>query len=89
MEFKDTLLMPNTEFEMKGNLGTKEPLIQKRWAEIDLYNKVLEKNKDNTPFVLHDGPPYANGNIHIGHAFQKTLKDFVLRSKTMAGCYVP
>src|SRR5690606_21304494 len=89
MEFKDTLLMPNTEFEMKGNLGTKEPLIQKRWAEIDLYNKVLEKNQDNTPFVLHDGPPYANGNIHIGHAFQKTLKDFVLRSKTMAGFYVP
>ncbi|WP_162150578.1 isoleucine--tRNA ligase [Acholeplasma equifetale] len=89
MDFKNTLLMPNTQFEMRANLGQREPLIQKRWEEIDLYKKVLEKNKDNTPFVLHDGPPYANGNIHIGHAFQKTLKDFVLRYKTMAGFYVP
>ena len=89
MEYKDTLLMPKTDFEMRGNLGTKEPLIQKRWETIDLYKKVLEQNKDNTPFILHDGPPYANNNIHIGHAFQKTLKDFVLRYQTMRGRYTP
>ncbi|WP_162164038.1 isoleucine--tRNA ligase [Acholeplasma hippikon] len=89
MDFKDTLLMPKTDFEMRGNLGVREPLIQAKWAEMDLYKKVLEMNKDNEPFVLHDGPPYANNNIHIGHAFQKTLKDFVLRYQTMSGKYVP
>jgi isoleucyl-tRNA synthetase len=55
----------------------------------DLYQKVLEKNKINTPFILHDGPPYANGDIHIGHALNKVLKDFVLRYKTMTNHYVP
>lgn len=89
MNYKDTLLMPKTDFEMRGNLGKREPEIQKHWESIDLYNKVLDKNKDNTPFVLHDGPPYANNNIHIGHAFQKTLKDFVLRYQTMSGRYTP
>ena len=89
MEIKDTLLMPKTNFPMRGNLGVREKEFQKRWEEINLYEKVLEKNKDNTPFILHDGPPYANGNIHIGHALQKTLKDFVLRYKTMSGFYVP
>jgi isoleucyl-tRNA synthetase len=89
MNFKDTLLMPTTDFEMRGNLGVREPLIQKQWADIDLYQKVLEQNKDNQPFILHDGPPYANNNIHIGHAFQKTLKDFVLRYQTMSGRYTP
>lgn len=89
MDYKDTLLMPKTDFEMRGNLGVREPIIQKTWETMDLYNKVLEKNKDNEPFVLHDGPPYANNNIHIGHAFQKTLKDFVLRYQTMSGRYTP
>ncbi|HHW80035.1 MAG TPA: isoleucine--tRNA ligase [Acholeplasmataceae bacterium] len=89
MEIKDTLLMPNTKFPMRGNLGVREKEFQKRWEEIKLYERVLEKNKDNEPFILHDGPPYANGDIHIGHALQKTLKDFVLRYKTMRGYYVP
>ncbi|WP_162146823.1 isoleucine--tRNA ligase [Acholeplasma granularum] len=89
MDYKDTLLMPKTDFEMRGKLGEREPLIQKRWEEIKLYEQVLNKNKDNEPFVLHDGPPYANNNIHIGHAFQKTLKDFVLRYQTMMGKYTP
>src|SRR5690625_100482 len=89
MEIKDTLLMPKTNFPMRGNLGVREIEFQKKWKDMDLYNKVLEKNKDNTPFVLHDGPPYANGDIHIGHALQKTLKDFVLRYKTMSGYFVP
>ncbi|MFA5560553.1 MAG: isoleucine--tRNA ligase [Acholeplasmataceae bacterium] len=89
MDYKDTLLMPKTEFAMRGNLGQRELEFQQKWDEMKLYEKVLLKNKDKTPFILHDGPPYANGNIHIGHAFQKTLKDFVLRYKTMTGHYVP
>ncbi len=88
MDYKDTLLMPKTNFEMRGRLGVREPEIQKRWEDINLYKEVLKKYKDNTHFMLHDGPPYANSNIHIGHAFQKTLKDFVLRYKTMKGFYV-
>jgi isoleucyl-tRNA synthetase len=67
----------------------REPEFQKRWEEINLYEKVLNKNKDQKPFVLHDGPPYANGDIHIGHALNKILKDFVLRYQTMKGHYVP
>ncbi|CCV64446.1 Isoleucyl-tRNA synthetase [Alteracholeplasma palmae J233] len=89
MDFKDTLLMPKTDFPMRGNLGVNEINIQEYWKKIDLYKKVLEQNKDNEPFILHDGPPYANGDIHVGHAFQKTLKDFVLRYQTMKGRYVP
>ena len=89
MDFKDTLLMPKTDFPMRGNLGVNEITIQEKWKKIDLYQKVLKQNKDNQPFILHDGPPYANGDIHIGHAFQKTLKDFVLRYQTMKGRYVP
>jgi len=89
MNYKDTLLMPETKFEMRGNLGKREPDIQAKWKKIDLYNQVLKQNKDNQPYILHDGPPYANNNIHIGHAFQKTLKDFVLRYQTMSGRYTP
>jgi isoleucyl-tRNA synthetase len=87
MDYKDTLLMPKTDFKMRGNLGQNEPLMQKEWDELDLYNKRLLKNEGNTPYVLHDGPPYANGNIHIGHAMNKVLKDFVLRYKSMKGFY--
>ena len=89
MDYKDTLLMPKTDFQMRGNLGTREPEFQKRWNELGLYDKILKKNKDQTPFVLHDGPPYANGDIHIGHAMNKILKDFVLRYQTMTGHYAP
>ncbi len=88
MDYKHTLLMPKTEFKMRGNLGVREVEFQARWKEIDLYNKVLEQNKDSIPFVLHDGPPYANGDIHIGHTMNKVLKDFVLRYQTMSGKYV-
>ncbi len=86
-DYKSTLLMPKTEFPMRGNLGNNEPLMQEVWNDIDLYNKRLEKNKDNTPYVLHDGPPYANGDIHTGHALNKVLKDIVLRYKSMQGFY--
>jgi len=89
MEYKDTLLMPKTEFQMRGNLGVREVEFQQRWKDINLYQKVLELNKDSIPFILHDGPPYANGDIHIGHALNKILKDFVLRYQTMKGRFVP
>ncbi len=89
MDYKDTLLMPKTDFQMRGNLGMREPEFQKRWEDLGLYEKVLKKNKDQKPFILHDGPPYANGDIHIGHALNKILKDFVLRYQTMKGRYTP
>jgi isoleucyl-tRNA synthetase len=89
MDYKDTLSMPKTDFPMRGNLGVREIEFQKAWEDMDLYKKVLEKNKDNKPFILHDGPPYANGDIHIGHALNKVLKDFVLRYQTMKGNFVP
>jgi isoleucyl-tRNA synthetase len=87
--FKDTLLIPKTNFPMRGNLGKKEPVIQSEWDEIDLYQKVLDKNKDKPQFFLHDGPPYANGSIHAGHALNKILKDFIVRYKTMNGFKSP
>lgn len=89
MDYKNTLHMPKTDFEMRGNLVKKEPKIQKRWQDIDLYGKMLEKRKDAQPFVLHDGPPYANGDIHLGHALNKILKDVINRSRYMAGYKVP
>ena len=92
VELKDTLLMPKTKFPMRGNLPNKEPEFLKRWEEMDLYRKVLEKNAGKPSYVLHDGPPYANGNIHNGHAFNKILKDFIVKYKNMNGFvsnYVP
>ena len=88
-DYKNTLLMMNTAFSMKANLPNKEPDIQKKWDEMHLYEKVIAKNTGNTPFVLHDGPPYANGSIHVGHAMNKILKDFIVRYKTMKGFYCP
>ena len=89
MDYKDTLLMPKTSFPMRGGLPNKEPQIQAEWDEKDLFNKILEKNKGKTPFILHDGPPYANGNLHMGHALNKILKDFIVRHKAMTGYYAP
>ena len=91
-DYKETLLMPKTSFEMRGNLNVKEPLIQKKWNELNLFEKLSNKNAGRPQFVLHDGPPYANGNIHMGHFMNKTLKDFVVRYKNMSGFdakYVP
>ncbi|MGL4663158.1 MAG: isoleucine--tRNA ligase, partial [Culicoidibacterales bacterium] len=91
MEYKDTLLMPDTAFEMRGNLPKKEPLFQQKWEEKNYYRKTLKSRKESgkPQFLLYDGPPYANGSLHMGHAINKVLKDFVLRSKTMAGFEVP
>ena len=88
-DFKDTLLMPKTDFPMRGNLGVNELPIQAKWEELNIYEKVVKKNEGKEPFFLHDGPPYANGNIHLGHALNKILKDFIIRYKTMNGFYAP
>ncbi|PLT30245.1 isoleucine--tRNA ligase [Peribacillus deserti] len=89
MEYKDTLLMPKTDFPMRGNLPNREPQIQSQWKETDIYKKVQERTKDRPMFVLHDGPPYANGDIHMGHALNKILKDVIVRYKSMSGFNAP
>ena len=87
--YKHTMNLPQTSFKMKASLPQREPERLKKWEEMDLYAKVLEANKDHEPFILHDGPPYANGPIHIGHAFNKVLKDIIVKYKTMRGYYAP
>ncbi|MCA1028394.1 isoleucine--tRNA ligase [Cytobacillus kochii] len=89
MDYKDTLLMPKTDFPMRGNLPKREPEMQTEWNEQDIYAKVLERTKNQPLFVLHDGPPYANGDLHIGHALNKILKDFINRYKSMSGYHAP
>jgi isoleucyl-tRNA synthetase len=92
MEYKTTLNLPKTDFPMKADLPKREPDILKRWTAEDLYGKIRGRYQGKKKFVLHDGPPYANGNIHIGHALNKILKDIVVRYKTMRGFdspYVP
>ena len=89
MNYKDTLLMPKTDFEMRGNLPKKEPKYVERWQENDMYNKVIQQNEGKDSFVFHDGPPYANGEIHAGHALNKILKDTIVRYKSMQGFYSP
>ena len=88
-DYKDTLLMMNTAFPMRGNLGVTEIPTQKEWEEKQIYQKALAKNAGKRAFHLHDGPPYANGKIHIGHAINKILKDFIIRYETMSGAYAP
>ncbi|MBS2770776.1 isoleucine--tRNA ligase [Anoxybacteroides rupiense] len=89
MDYKDTLLMPQTNFPMRGNLPRREPQMQTKWEEMDIYRKVQERTKGRPLFVLHDGPPYANGDIHMGHALNKILKDFIVRYKSMSGYCAP
>ncbi len=89
MEYKNTIITPKTDFPMKAGLPNREPGMLERWEQTDLYNAMLEKNKDRPPFVLHDGPPFSNGNIHMGHALNKALKDFIVRSRAMMGYYTP
>ncbi|MBG1232098.1 isoleucine--tRNA ligase [Aestuariivirga litoralis] len=90
--YRETVFLPKTDFPMKAGLPQKEPELLKRWADMDLYKILRDSSKGREKFVLHDGPPYANGNIHIGHALNKVLKDLVVRSAQMAGKdanYVP
>ncbi len=89
MNYKDTLLMPKTGFEMRGNLPKKEPKYVERWKEMNLYELVNETTKDRKPFAFHDGPPYANGNMHMGHMLNKVIKDVIVRYKQMTGYHVP
>ncbi|BCA78422.1 isoleucine--tRNA ligase [Desulfuromonas sp. AOP6] len=89
MDYKDTLNLPVTEFPMRGNLPQREPEILKTWEETGLYGKIEEAGKNRPNFTLHDGPPYANGHTHIGHALNKILKDIVIKSRRMQGFYAP
>ena len=88
-EWKDTVNLPRTDFPMKANLPTREPEALARWAAMDLYGQIREARAGAPKFVLHDGPPYANGKIHLGTALNKILKDFVVKSKSMAGFDAP
>lgn len=85
MNYKDTLNLPKTDFPMKANLSQREPELQRKWKDISLYTMIRDKSRGKEKFVFHDGPPYANGPIHIGHLLNKVLKDIVVRSKTMEG----
>src|SRR6059058_881358 len=91
-DYSDTLFLPKTDFPMRAGLPQKEPEILARWQKLDLYQRLRAAARGRTKFILHDGPPYANGNIHIGHALNKILKDVVTRSQQMLGFdsnYVP
>ena len=84
-DYKDTLNLPNTDFAMKANLPSKEPKMIEFWEQMDLRSKVAHARQGREKFILHDGPPYANGEIHTGHAAQKVLKDIVIKSQTLDG----
>ncbi|MEP2102596.1 MAG: isoleucine--tRNA ligase [Parasphingorhabdus sp.] len=88
-DYKDTVFLPKTDFPMKAGLANKEPAILERWQNIGLYEKLREARAGREKFIFHDGPPYANGNIHIGHSLNKTLKDLVVRSQNMLGKDAP
>ena len=88
-DYKSTLNLPNTSFPMKANLAQREPRILENWDAINLYGKICEKNAGRPKFILHDGPPYANGELHLGHAINKALKDFVVKSRQMSGFDAP
>ena len=92
MEYKDTIFLPKTSFEMRANLSIKEPKILEEWDKEEIFKKLREKSKEREKFILHDGPPYANGHIHMGTALNKILKDVIVRTQQMAGknsIYVP
>jgi isoleucyl-tRNA synthetase len=89
MDYRKTLNLPRTDFPMKADLPRREPEIQKFWEEIDIYHRVLEKAEGRSPFILHDGPPYANGDIHLGTALNKILKDIIIKYKSMRGYFCP
>jgi len=84
-DYKSTLALPKTAFPMKANLPKREPATLKRWDEMDLYGRLIETRNNHPTWILHDGPPYANGHVHLGTALNKILKDFVVRSRSMLG----
>jgi isoleucyl-tRNA synthetase len=88
-DYRPTVFLPRTDFPMKAGLPQKEPAILARWQAEDLYGQVRSSRAGRTKFISHDGPPYANGDIHIGHALNKTLKDMVVRTQTLLGKDAP
>ncbi len=88
-DYKSTMNLPQTDFQMRAGLPQSEPKRLEKWYAMDLYHQVLEKNRGNETYILHDGPPYANGPIHIGHAFNKILKDFIVKYKSQRGFFSP
>ena len=89
MDYNKTINLPKTEFPMRAGLPKREPEMLKRWQEMDIYNEMLKKNEGKPRFSLHDGPPFSNGNPHMGHAMNKTLKDMIVRSYAMRGYWTP
>ena len=89
MDYKQTLNLPSTKFAMKANLPQREPEMIKDWEQKKIYKKLREQSKDKPLFILHDGPPYANGHLHMGHAINKILKDIIIRSRQMCGFNAP
>ncbi len=89
MDYKSTLLMPKTDFEMRGKLPTKEPKYVQRWQDDNMYERVVKQNEGKKEFVFHDGPPYANGHMHMGHMMNKIIKDIICRYKNMEGFHTP
>ncbi len=88
-DYKDTLNLPQTDFPMRGNLANREPQMLKQWSDEDLYSQIRKVGEGREKFILHDGPPYANGDIHLGHAVNKILKDMIVKSKTLSGFDAP
>ena len=88
-DFNSTINLPKTDFPMRAGLPAREPQMLKHWEELDIYNEMLKKNEGKPRFNLHDGPPFSNGNIHMGHALNKAIKDFITRSYAMRGYYTP
>ncbi|MDD9958364.1 MAG: isoleucine--tRNA ligase [Gammaproteobacteria bacterium] len=88
-DYKDTLNLPHTDFPMKANLAQREPAMLEKWKNLNLYKKICEKNAGRPKFILHDGPPYANGELHLGHAINKSLKDIVVKSRQLSGFDAP
>ncbi|MDX1738496.1 MAG: class I tRNA ligase family protein, partial [Alphaproteobacteria bacterium] len=92
IDYKDTIALPQTDFPMRAGLPKAEPVMLERWEKQNLWNKQREAGQGREKFVLHDGPPYANGHLHIGHALNKILKDIIVRSQQFMGkdsLYVP
>ena len=89
IDYKTTLNLPKTDFPMRANLAQREPAMLKQWQDDDLYQHIRDARAGCEKYILHDGPPYANGDIHLGHAVNKTLKDIVFKSKTLSGFDAP
>lgn len=88
-DYNKTLNLPKTDFPMRGNLPKREPDTLQKWEDEDLYEQMIAKNEGKPKYILHDGPPYANGEIHLGTALNKTLKDFIVKYKNMSGFCAP